>query len=297
MFSLLIFFDFTMAKQTLVFETAKDLSLRNGMLTIFDRETEETVYRSIEDIQSVMVDNHSVRMSIPLLIKLSKLNVGVVFCDEHHMPVSMLMDLESNSIQSRRFQNQLSASKPLKKQIWKQIVEAKIYNQFLLLQKCNEDGFLLQTLSKQVKSGDSTNREAVAAKYYWKKLFGKFFIRDRYGEPPNALLNYGYALLRSLITRHLMNAGLLPTVGVFHRNCFNAFPLADDIMEPYRPFVDNKVRELVDQGISDICLKSKKALLEMFYSDIPSNAMMMTASTLAGVYEGNNKVIVFPKIS
>lgn len=285
-----------MAKQTLIFETAKDLSLKDGMMVIADKDSNVFVYRSIEDIQMIMLDNHSVRLSIPLLTRLSKLNVGVVICDEHHMPVSMLMDLESNSIQSRRFQGQLNAPKPLNKQIWKQIIEAKIYNQYLLLEKYCEDNLLIRNLSRQVRSGDSTNREAVAAKIYWKKLFGKHFIRDRYGEAPNALLNYGYALLRSFIARNLMNAGLLPTVGIFHHNCYNAFPLADDMMEPYRPFVDNKVKELFDQGIHEICYKSKKMLLEMFYSDIPANAMMLSASTLAGIYEGAGQVVVFPKI-
>ena len=235
-----------MAKQTLIFESAKDLSLKDGMIVIADKDSNVFVYRSIEDIQMIMVDNHSVRLIIPLLIRLSKLNVGVVICDEHHMPISMLMDLESNNVQSRRFQGQLNAPKPLNKQIWKQIIEAKIYNQYLLLEKYSENNQLILNLSRQVKSGDSTNREAVAAKIYWKKLFGERFVRDRYGEAPNALLNYGYAVLRSFIARNLMNAGLLPSVGIFHHNCYNAFPLADDLMEPYRPFVDNKVKELFD---------------------------------------------------
>ncbi len=285
-----------MAKQTLIFESAKDLSLKDGMIVIADKDSNVFVYRSIEDIQMIMVDNHSVRMSIPLLIRLSKLNVGVVICDEHHMPISMLMDLESNNIQSRRFQGQLNAPKPLNKQIWKQIIEAKIYNQYLLLEKYSENNQLILNLSRQVKSGDSTNREAVAAKIYWKKLFGERFVRDRYGEAPNTLLNYGYAVLRSFIARNLMNAGLLPSVGIFHHNCYNAFPLADDMMEPYRPFVDNKMKELYDLGIHEICYKSKKSLLDMFYSDIPANAMMLSASTLAGIYEGTGQVVIFPKI-
>ena len=206
------------------------------------------------------------------------------------------MDLDSNVLQARHFQNQISASLPLKKQLWKQIVEAKIQNQSLLLEKLGKGKNILCKYASNVKSGDTSNREGVAAKMYWKQLLGKEFIRDRYGESPNSLLNYGYSLLRSLTARQLMNSGLLPTIGIFHRSCYDSFPLADDIMEPYRPFVDRKVVELMENGITSVCCQSKKMLLELFYNDIPANAMMMTASTLANVFDGNGKVVVFPKI-
>ena len=283
-----------MAKQTLIFESPKELSLKGGMMVIIDRETEETTFRSMEDIQMVMIDNHSVRITVPLITKMTNLNIGVVFCDEKHMPVSMLMDMESNSLQSKRFRCQLTASKPLNKQIWKQIVEAKIRNQSLLLEKLELGKTLLANYYNNVKSGDSTNREGTAARVYWTKLMGKGFIRDRYGMPPNQLLNYGYAVLRSMIARHLMNAGLLPTVGVFHHNCYDAFPLADDVMEPYRPYIDFRVKKMMDMGLIDVCRESKKRILETFYEDIPVNAMALSASTLAGVYEGVGKVVVFP---
>jgi len=285
-----------MAKQTLVFESAKELSLNNGMLAITDKDSGEITLRSLEDVQMIMIDNHSVRMSIPLIVKLVKNNVSIVICDEKHMPVSMMMDLESNTLQSKRFQCQLSATLPDKKQLWKQIVEAKIRNQSLLLEKYGKGKNLLAQYYNNVKSGDSTNREGMAAKLYWKTLMGKGFIRDRFGDSPNSLLNYGYSLLRSKMARCLMNAGLLPTVGIFHRNCYNAFPLADDMMEPYRPYIDQKVMELTEKGITEVCHESKQAFLELFYSEIPTKAMMMSASTLAGVYEGMNKLIVFPKL-
>lgn len=285
-----------MAKQTLVFESAKELSLSDGMMVITDRETGEITLRPLEDIQMVMVDNHSVKMTIPLITRLVKNNVSIVLCDEKHMPVSMMMDLESNTLQSKRFQCQLSVTLPNKKQLWKQIVEAKIRNQSLLLEKLGKGKNQLAQYYNNVKSGDSTNREGMAAKVYWKLLMGKGFIRDRYGDTPNSLLNYGYTLLRSMMARNLMNAGLLPTVGVFHRNCYNAFPLADDIMEPYRPYVDQKVKDLYEHGVTKVCHESKKALLDLFYSDIPTNAMMMSASTLASIYEGIGKLIVFPKL-
>lgn len=285
-----------MARQTLVIESPKDIFLRNGMIVMADKETGEEIHRSIEDVRMIMIDHHSARITVPLITKLATNNVCIVFCDEKHMPVTMTMDLESNVIQSKHFQAQLEASVSTNKQLWKQIVEAKIRNQSLLLDKLGKGKNLLTRYAMNVRSGDPTNREAVAARLYWKYLMGKEFVRDRYGEPPNSLLNYGYALLRSLVARSLMNAGLLPTVGIFHRNCYDAFPLADDMMEPYRPFIDCKVIELSQYGIYHVCQQAKKELLELFYNDIPANAMMMTATTLASVYEGIGKLVVFPKI-
>jgi CRISPR-associated protein Cas1 len=266
------------------------------MIVITDKDSGEVVIRPIEDVQMIMVDNHSVRITIPLITKLVKHNVGIVFCDEKHMPTSMMMDLDSNTLQSKRFQHQLSATVPMKKQIWKQIVEAKIRNQSLLLEKQGKGKGVLAQYYNNVKSGDSTNREAMAAKVYWKMLMGKDFVRDRWGHAPNPMLNYGYTILRAMVARSLMNAGLLPSIGVFHRNCYNAYPLADDIMEPYRPYVDQKVKELFVNGVKDICHEAKKAFLELFYSEIPANAMMLSSSTLASVYEGTDKTIVFPHI-
>ena len=283
-----------MAKQTLVFESPMELSLRDGMIVITDRSTEKTSLRSLEDIQLVMIDHHSVRISVPLVIEFSKYNIAVVFCDEKHMPVSMLMDLDSNVLQSKHFRFQLAASKPMKKQIWKQIVEAKIRNQSKLLERLGIGKSLLSPYYINVKSGDSTNREGVAARVYWTKLMGKDFIRDRYGAPPNNMLNYGYALLRSMMARNLMNAGLLPSVGIFHHNYYDAFPLADDMMEPYRPYVDYRVKMLNDQGMTEVCRESKKALLDLFYEDIPSNSMLMSATSLVRVFEGVGNAVVFP---
>ena len=264
------------------------------MIVITDRSTEKTSLRSLEDIQLVMIDHHSVRISVPLVIEFSKYNIAVVFCDEKHMPVSMLMDLDSNVLQSKHFRFQLAASKPMKKQIWKQIVEAKIRNQSKLLERLGIGKSLLSPYYINVKSGDSTNREGVAARVYWTKLMGKDFIRDRYGAPPNNMLNYGYALLRSMMARNLMNAGLLPSVGIFHHNYYDAFPLADDMMEPYRPYVDYRVKMLNDQGMTEVCRESKKALLDLFYEDIPSNSMLMSATSLVRVFEGVGNAVVFP---
>ena len=278
-----------MAKQTLVFESPVELSLNGEMALISDRQTGNNTLRSLEDIRLVVIDNRMVRITIPLLTRLSELNVGVVFCDDRHMPVSMLMDLDSNSLQSIRFQCQLAAKVPTNKQLWKQIVEAKIKNQSLLLEMLGMGSSLLSPYYNNVKSGDSTNREGVAAKVYWKKLMGKDFIRDRYGVAPNGLLNYGYALLRAMVARSLMSAGLLPSVGIHHCNRFDSFPLADDMMEPYRPFIDKRVKTLMRKSVMEVNREAKNELLSVFYDDITPQALSLSASTLKDVYEGEGE--------
>lgn len=285
-----------MAKQTLVIETPKELSLRGNMIVISEKSTGMEILRPLEDVRMLIIDHHSVRITVPLVIELTKNNVAIVVCDEKHMPISMMLDLESNTQQSMRFQKQISVSIIKKKQLWKQIVEAKILNQSSVIEILGKGKNMLLCYARNVKSGDSSNREGIAARIYWKTILGKGFIRDRYGEPPNSLLNYGYSLLRSLVARNLMNAGLLPTIGIYHHNRYNAFPLADDIMEPYRPYVDLKVLNLMERGITDVCHEAKKELIEMTYKDIPANAIMMSASTLADVYQGLGEVVLFPKI-
>ena len=256
-----------MSKQTLVFDSPSMLSIKNGLLSIV-REEKEEVLKAFEDIQTILIDHHSVSLTIPLLNRLSEEQIAVVFCNERHFPQSMLMDLETNSLQTKYYRKQIEASLPMKKQIWKQVVEAKIRNQSRLLNELFQCGDVLQKYYANVKSGDSTNREGVAANCYWKKLLGKDFIRDRFGYEPNNLLNYGYALLRSAMARALMDSGLMPTLGVFHRNYFNSFPLADDIMEPYRPFVDRKVMELYLAGKKEVDKEFKLAMLSLYYDEL-----------------------------
>jgi len=232
-----------MPKQTLVFEQGAELSLQDGQLLICQKG-KDPICKPIEDLSRVIVDNHSVHLTVPLINKLAQSHVSIVFCDEKHMPVTMTMDLDSNARQTMFYNAQMEASLPLKKNIWKQVVECKIKNQSLLLSKLDMGDNMLEKYYKNVKSGDSSNREGVAAAVYWRKLFGKDFVRDRFGHSPNDMLNYGYALLRSSISRALMGSGLFPMIGVFHHNMYDPFPLANDIMEPYRPFIDEKIYEL-----------------------------------------------------
>lgn len=283
-----------MPKRTIYITSAAELSVKHNQMHI-KTEQQEGCLRSFEDLAAVIVDHHSAHLTIPLLNLLAQNNVRVVFCNEQHMPVTMLMDLDSNVLQAKHFRAQLEAGKPLQKQIWKQIVERKIQNQSLLLKKVGKGEDILAPYHTRVKSGDTTNREGIAAKVYWQKLFGKHFVRDRIGPVPNNLLNYGYALLRSAVARGIMDAGLLPTVGIFHRNYYNSFPLADDLMEPYRPFVDELVLNMYQEGEEEISQTVKRRMVEEHYERINQEEISATAHSLVHVFERESSILYYPK--
>lgn len=284
-----------MPKQTLFIISECNLTLSACSLVITYPNT-DCLRRPLEDIEAIVIDHHSVHITIPLLNALSANGISVVICNENHMPVSMLQMLDSNYIQDHRFHSQLTARQTLKKQLWQQIIIAKIRNQSGLLTKigCGDDP--LKLYYANVKYGDTTNREGLAAKVYWHSLFGKEFLRDRFGDAPNNMLNFGYAILRANVAKALMGAGLLPAQGIFHHNCYNAFPLADDLMEPFRPFIDEIVYELFKDGICEINRLVKSEIISIFYNQLSFNAIRESANSLVRCYEGESKILVFPSI-
>ncbi len=294
-----------MIKQTLFFTNPASLSLKYEQIVINIDGADTPITRPIEDIGVVIVENQMVRMTVPLLNALTANNVAVVFCDNKSMPASMLMPLEANSIQQEVQRFQIEATLPTKKRIWKDIIEAKIRNQAAVLDKLNLDGTILKPYYTNVLSGDSDNREGLAAKLYWKNLYGKQFIRNREGDEPNAMLNYGYAILRAATTRALLGSGLYPGFGLFHRNRYNAFPLADDVMEPYRPFVDLKVSKIVRHTPGAQLNKDiKQELTRILFSDVKINnqlhplqvALTTTTASLAKMLKDKNENIIFPRL-
>lgn len=218
------------------------------------------------------------------------------------MPASMLMPLESNSVQAETYKFQIDASSPIKKRLWQQIVEAKIKNQAAILNAIGQDGAILKPYYSNVKSGDSDNREGLAARIYWSALFGKGFVRDKDEEGINSLLNYGYAILRAGMARAIMGSGLYPAFGLFHKNRYNAFPLADDLMEPYRPFVDETVFNLIQEGDLTLDTEAKQALFRIMFRDTRIGvitrplelSLSQTSSSFAKCLRGEAKRIVFP---
>lgn len=273
------------------------------------RDSGETKSAPIEDIGLLILDHQQITITQSTLAKLLANNTAVITCDEKHHPTGMMLNLDGHTLQSQKFQAQVEASMPLKKQLWQQTVICKIENQAALLQHEREEYKLLLTYAREVKSGDSENHEAKAAAYYWKRIFPDFleFSRERDGAPPNNLLNYGYAILRALVARSLTASGLLPTLGIHHRNQYNAYCLADDIMEPYRPFVDKVVCHIIrgNGKFLEMTPSMKKALLETPAMDVQidgqksplMNAVQRTTASLARCYEGKARKILYPELS
>lgn len=292
-----------MIKQTLMFTSPVYLSLKDRQLVITFKDNKDTVTRPIEDIGFVVIENPEVTISIPVLNELADNNVSVVFCDKKKMPKTMLMTLEGNTTQQECYKYQMEASAPAKKNVWKQLVESKIRNQAELLNKVGRNGDVLKQYYMNVRSGDTDNREGAAAREYWNRLFDDGFRREREGSPPNNLLNYGYTILRAAVARALIGSGLYPAFGVFHRNRYNAFPLADDVMEPYRPFVDEIVYRLYyDGGISELDNQSKGKLLRVLFSDVKmgkvtrplENALSLTTASLLKIFKGETDKLSLP---
>ena len=311
-----------MIKKTLCFSNPAYLSLRNAQLVIRLPEVEKAVgisdefkkaaevTRPIEDICVVVLDHKQITITSGALEALLENNCAVITCDSSHMPVGLMLPLAGNTTQTERFRHQLDASLPLRKQLWQQTVQCKIRNQRAVLQECSKaETRCMQAWANDVRSGDPDNLEARAAVYYWKSLFGHVpgFIRDREGVQPNSLLNYGYAILRAVVARALVASGLLPTLGIHHHNRYNAYCLADDIMEPYRPYVDRLVYYVTEHYGVDIELSKdiKSELLSIPTIDVViggrrSPLMVGVAQTTASLYKcysGELRKIAYPEIS
>lgn len=279
------------------------MTTKYEQLVIKTSERETTV--PIEDIGFVVIENQESYISMPTLSKLANNNVGVIFCDEKHMPKSMLLNLDSHHIQQELFRNQINASEPLKKQLWQQTVKAKIENQSEHLKLIGINKTPLDYYASNVLSGDTDNREGAAAAYYWKHLFEFDFKRERYGDYPNLFLNYGYIILRAAVARALSGSGLLTTLGIHHHNKYNAFCLADDIMEPFRPLVDAKVIEIMqnydeEDLITPIKAELLKVLTDTVYFENKKSPLMVglttTVSSLQQCFMGKTRKLIYPKL-
>jgi len=310
-----------MIKKTLYFENPAYLSLKNKQLVIklpeieksdslpdsFKEEFVKTV--PIEDIGILILDNKQITITHGVIESLLENNCALIACGSNRMPVGLLLPLEGNTVQNERFTAQIEASLPLKKQLWQQTIQAKIENQATVLKKYRnaEVGNMLKWVD-EVRSGDADNLEARAAVYYWKNLFPDIegFVRGREEMPPNNLLNYGYAILRAVVARALVAGGLLPTLGIHHHNRYNAYCLADDIMEPYRPFVDKLVVEIVGVGnfSPELTKEIKTKLLQIPVLDVMINgqrsplmiAVGQTAASLVKCFLGESRKIVYPEL-
>ncbi|MDK2842579.1 MAG: CRISP-associated protein Cas1 [Anaerophaga sp.] len=311
-----------MIKRTLYFGNPAYLSLKKEQLVVQLPEVvknedlpekmkqESVVTIPIEDIGVVILDHKQITVTQGLMEKLLENNCALITCDSNRMPVGLMLPLAGNTIQTERFSDQINASVPLKKQLWQQTVQAKIENQAYVLDKMA--GGVIKNMNAwaaDVKSGDPDNYEARAAVYYWANLFPNIrgFSRNRDGVPPNNLLNYGYAVLRAVVARSLVASGLLPTLGIHHRNKYNAYCLADDVMEPYRPFVDRLVFEIVaeNENIDEITQPMKTRLLGIPILDVMINgqrsplmvAVGQTTASLYHCFSGEIRKIKYPSFT
>ena len=310
-----------MIKKTLCFSNPIYLSLRNAQLVLhlpevesnktlpeaIKKEAERTI--PIEDVGVVILDNRRITITSGVMEALLENNCAVITCNQKSMPVGLLLPLCGNTTQNERFRSQIDASLPLRKQLWQQTIKQKILNQEHVLRiNTAQETKCMRVWSNDVRSGDSDNLEARAAAYYWKNVFTTYpnFVRDREGTPPNNLLNYGYAILCAIIARALVGSGLLPTLGIHHHNRYNAYYLADDIMEPYRPYVDQLVLDIIQCNleISDITRDLKMRLLGIPMLDVVINgkrsplmiAAQQTTASLARCFAGENKRISYPEM-
>lgn len=297
-----------MIKKTLYFGNPSYLSLRLGQLVIQLPEVgkdERTI--PIEDIGVVVLDNKRITITSGAIEALLDNNCAVITCDNRGMPHGLLMPIERNTIQHERFQSQINASLPLRKQLWAQTVKQKILNQEHLLRTYTDvETNNMKVWANNVRSGDPDNLEARAAAYYWKKIFSNMplFVRDREGDAPNNLLNYGYAILRAVVARSLVASGLLPTLGIHHKNRYNAYCLADDIMEPYRPYVDELVIMIMKKYdcVDALTTELKAQLLQIPALDVIIDgkrsplmiAVGFTTASLAKCYKGVTRTISYP---
>lgn len=297
-----------MIKRTLYFGNPCFLSRKLNQLVVEYEDETESRQVPIEDIGLVVIDHYQVKMTAALMQSLTDNNSAVLFCDQKHLPAGMMLPMSQHHAFTEKMYFQIEASLPLKKNLWQQTVAAKIKNQAYMLESNGVDAGKMLYWARQVRSGDPDNYEARAAAFYWDNVFTKAekFRRFREGDPPNNLLNYGYAILRSVVARSLVASGMIPSVGIHHRNKYNPYCLADDIMEPYRPYVDKVVLDITEQesDIEELTPDIKKKLLAIAAIDIKFGdkagplmvGMQRTTASLMKCFEGKARKILYPSM-
>lgn len=303
-----------MIKRVLCFTNPAYLSLKNEQIIIrIPGDNTDNIPSAmdgaksvpIEDTGIVVLDNRQITITQGLMAKLLENNVAIITCDDRHLPVGLHLPLEGNTIQHERWQAQINASEPLRKQMWQQTVAAKIKGQAKLLEEEGIENKNMLAWATQVRSGDTDNLEGRAAVYYWSHIFhNSDFVRGQEEAPPNNLLNYGYAIVRAMMARALVAAGMLPTLGIHHHNRYNAYCLADDIMEPYRPYVDRTVLDIMYRvdDISTLTTDIKRELLGLSTVEVNIDnhrspmmvAMQTTANSVQKCFSGELRKIIYP---
>ncbi len=245
----------------------RHIGIRRGSLTVSDKSSEIGTI-DLDGVLAILITSRGASLTSPFITEASRRNIPIITCNDRFQPVSISLPLIQHSDQTRRYEAQVGVKKGLKNKLWKQVVASKVNNQSALLSLLNASGAArLKRLAANVRPGDPENIEAQAAQVYWKGLFGKSFRRDRNGAAPNNFLNYGYALLRSSMTSAVLASGLHPTFGLFHKNKNNPLCLVDDLIEPYRPLVDQVVFRIQEKGLVDLTPEAKRVLAAVLVAD------------------------------
>lgn len=288
-----------------VVEIATDgrhLAVDRGFLTI-KGDGSEIGRVPLDDLTALIANAHGLSYSNNLLVTLATRGVPVVLCAANHRPTALVWPVDGHHAQAGRMSDQAKASAPLKKRLWQQIVQAKIMAQGATLASVGAEAGGFRLLARKVRAGDPQNVEAEAARRYWPLLFGSDFRRNTDAVGLNALLNYGYAVVRAAVARAVMAAGLHPSLGLMHSNRGNALVLVDDLMEPFRPLVDAEVHRLKTSGTADVTSEAKAALARIMIIDLPADeglSPLMTclerlASSLAKAYAGETDRLILPR--
>lgn len=294
-----------MIKRTIYIGNPSRIYHENNQMKIAGEDNSLVGTVPVEDIAILMLDHPQITITHRVIQALQENESVIISCDQKHMPFALMAPFEGHHVQAERMRIQGNASVPLTKQLWKQTVETKILNQAKCLEYFSKENQTLLILAAGVKSGDTDNKEGRAARVYWNTLFEEGFTRDRFGEPPNAHLNYAYAILRSVVARALVGSGLNVSLGIHHHNRYNLYALADDIMEPYRPFADRVVYEMYLAGrtqTEDLTPQHKKSLLSVPALDVIIDgeksplivAVSRTTSTLFDCLNRKRKKILYP---
>jgi CRISP-associated protein Cas1 len=265
---------------------------------VIEKDGEKLGSVPIEDLGVLIIDS-DITITSSLISQLAEANVALIFTNEKHLPASLTIPFVANTLQSKILSHQIAVSVPNKKRLWASVVSAKILNQSDNLTACEKDGTGLREISKNVPSGDPKNLEAFAARIYWRKLFGDHFRRNRENPDANMLLNYGYAIVRASVARAIVGTGLHPSFGIHHKNQYNPFPLADDLMEPIRPFVDRKVYSIVkkyaekdDEIELELNRETKAELLSLLAEDCFLDSRKQPLLVAIGLYVASIKQII-----
>ena len=287
-----------------VADDRRHLSMSRGLMIVQDTEGErkELGRVPLDDIAAVIANAHGLSYTNNLLVALAERGAPFVLCAANHNAVGMLLPIDGNHNQGKRFDAQIDAKKPTSKRLWAEVVRAKLEQQAAALEAIGSPTAPLTALLNKVRSGDPDNMEAQGARRYWGLLFGDKFRRDQDAEGLNAMLNYGYTVLRAATARAVIAAGLHPTLGLHHSNDSNPMRLVDDLMEPFRPIIDLKIWQLQRAGETEITADTKRALVRTLYDDMQTIAgatpvmacMQKLATSLAQVYLGEREKLDLP---